>query len=124
MRRTIISLTICIGVASIVHADDEIKDYTGPFTTQVLYDMCSRSDRVSRNKCYMYIQGLIYGIKTQRVMREHGMDICLPEMAPEEARLRILNFIDGTTGGRPQNNKDGGNWMAFLGLSTGNLCSK
>ena len=43
---------------------------------------------------------------------------------PEAARLRILNFIDGITGGNPSNNKDGGDWMAFMGIATGNTCNK
>jgi hypothetical protein len=41
---------VCMGVASVIYAGDEIEDYTGPFTIQVLYNMCSRSDRVSRDK--------------------------------------------------------------------------
>ena len=42
-----------------------------------------------------------------------------PDMSPEIARLRILNFINGVTGGRPSNNKDGGDWMAFMGVAAG-----
>lgn len=72
----------------------------------------------------MYIQGLMYGLKMQRAMQEKGMPVCLPEMSPETARLRILGFINATTGGRPDSNKDGGDWMAFLGLAGGNICKK
>jgi hypothetical protein len=55
-------------------------------------------------------------------MQQNGMPVCLPETTPEEARLRILNFIDGVTGGNPPNNKDGGDWIAFTGVATGNIC--
>jgi hypothetical protein len=52
------------------------------------------------------------------------MAICLLAMDVETARLRILNFIDMTTGGNPDNNKDGGDWMAFMSLAAGNTCKK
>jgi hypothetical protein len=100
------------------------EDYTGPFTTQVFYTMCSRNDAISREKCYLYIQGLLYGITRARLMHERGLPVCLPEMTPETARLRILNFINGTTAGKPSNNKDGGDWMAFLGIAAGNTCKQ
>jgi hypothetical protein len=123
MRKTIAVLSVCLGVAPGARAD-EPKDYTGPFTTQVLYTMCSQNDASSREKCDLYIQGLLYGLTTQRSMQENGMPVCLPKMSPEAARVRILQFIDGTTGGRPSNNKDGGDWMAFMGAASGNICKK
>lgn len=122
MRKAIVTISLCVGLASAVRAADDIKDYVGPFPTEDFYTMCSQSNQ--RDMCLMYIQGLMYGLKTQRDMHEHGMPICLPEISSEEARVRILNFIDGTTGGNPQNNKDGGNWMAFMGLAAGNLCEQ
>jgi len=111
----------CAGLTSGAHA---AEDYRGPLTTQVLYTMCSQNDRVSREKCDLYIQGLIYGLTMQKSLTEHSLGVCLPEMTPEEARLRILKFIDGVTAGKPSNNKDGGNWIALMGLSAGNLCKK
>jgi len=50
------------------------------------------------------------------------MAICLPDMTPETARLRILQFIEAASGGKPSSNKDGGDWMAFMGLAAGNVC--
>ena len=76
----------------------------------------------SRDKCSAYLQGLIYGLNMQRTMQKQKMPVCLPEMTSRAARLRVLKFIDGATGGKPDNNKDGGDWMAFLGLSAGNIC--
>jgi len=55
-------------------------------------------------------------------MQQKGMGICLPDMTPETARLRILQFIEAATGGKPSSNKDGGDWMAFMGLAAGNVC--
>ena len=49
-------------------------------------------------------------------MQEKGVPICLPAMRPETARLRILELIHASTGGNPSNNKDGGEWMAFMAL--------
>jgi hypothetical protein len=103
---------------------DDAKDYTGPFTTQILYTMCSKNDAISRENCYLYIQGLMYGLNRQRSMQENGMPVCLPAMSPEAARLRIIKFIDGTTGGKPSNNRDGGDWMAFMGVAAGNICKQ
>jgi hypothetical protein len=126
-KRVLVSLiaTICFVATSVVAigAPDEIKDYTGPFTTQVLYSMCSQNDAISKAKCTLYIQGLLYGLNVQRSMQERGMPVCLPDMTEETARIRILQFINGVTGGHPSNNKDGGDWMAFMGVYTaGNLC--
>ncbi len=103
-------------------ADDDRRDYTGPFTTEFFYAMCSQNDISSREKCNFYLQGLLYGLTTQKSMQQKGMSICLPEMTPETARLRILQFIDAATGGDPSKNKDGGDWMAFMGLAAGNIC--
>jgi hypothetical protein len=124
LRKTIMTISLCLGLASGAQAANEAQDYVGPFTTQLLYSLCSRNTSTSRNTCYAYIQGLMYGLNTERSMQEKGMPVCLPEMSLETARLNILKFIDGTTGGRPGNNKDGGDWMAFLGLATGNICKK
>jgi hypothetical protein len=43
-------------------------------------------------------------------MQQNGTSVCLPEMTAEAARLRILQFIEATTGGNPSSNKDGGDW--------------
>ncbi|GLS38854.1 hypothetical protein GCM10010869_44510 [Mesorhizobium tianshanense] len=120
MRKTIVTISLCFGLVTAVRAANE--DYVGPFPTEGLYMMCSQSNQ--RDKCLMYIQGLMYGLRIQREMHEQGMPICVPEISSEEARVRILNFIDGATGGNPQTNKDGGDWMAFMGLAAGNVCGQ
>jgi hypothetical protein len=102
--------------------DDSTKDYAGPFTTAVLYALCSRNDATSREKCNLYLQGLLYGLRIQKSMQQKGTSVCLPEMSPETARLRILQLIDATTAGNPSNNKDDGDWMAFMGVAAGNIC--
>jgi hypothetical protein len=61
-------------------------------------------------------------LNVQKSMQQKGMGICLPDMTPETARLRILQFIEAATGGKPSSNKDGGDWMAFMGLAAGNVC--
>ena len=104
-------------------SDDAIKNYDGPFTTDVLYAMCSQTDTASREKCNLYLQGLLYGLTIQKSMQQKGTSVCLPEMTPETARQRILQFIDAATGGNPSRNKDGGDWMAFMGVATGNICT-
>jgi hypothetical protein len=123
MRKIITAFSLCLGVISSARADDP-QDYTGPFTTQVFYTMCSKNDVISREKCDLYLQGLIYGLNTQRSMQANGMPVCLPKITPEAARIRILQFIDGTTRGKPSDNKDGGDWMAFMGLAAGNVCKQ
>jgi hypothetical protein len=50
---------LIVPVWDAVRAADSVKDYTGPFTTQVLYQMCSQDNPVARGKCYMYIEGLM-----------------------------------------------------------------
>jgi len=107
---------------SSIQKQDDVNDYTGSFTTQALYTMCSANNPASREKCDLYIQGLLYGLNTGKSMQDKGMTFCLPPMTSEEARLRILGFINGTTSGNPSNNKDGGDWMAFMGLTAGNMC--
>ena len=57
------------------HARDNIKDYAGPFTTQDLYTMCSQNNVGSREKCHLYIQGLIYGLNTQKLMQDKKMPV-------------------------------------------------
>jgi len=101
---------------------NDVRDYTGPFTTEYLYAMCSQNDTASREKCNYYLQGLLYGLNIQKSMQQKGMAICLPDMTPEAARQRILQFIEAATGGKPSSNKDGGDWMAFMGLAAGNVC--
>jgi hypothetical protein len=108
--------------ANTAETDGGIKDYDGPFTTDVLYAMCSQTDTASREKCNLYLQGLLYGLTIEKSMQQKGTSICLPEMTPETARQRILQFIEAATGGNPSRNKDGGDWMAFMGLATGNIC--
>jgi Rap1a immunity proteins len=103
-------------------ANDDANDYAGPFSTEFLYAMCSQNDTASREKCDYYLQGLLYGLNVQRSMQKKGMAICLPDMTSETARRRILQFIEATTGGNPANNKDGGDWMAFMALAAGNTC--
>ena len=92
------------------------------FTTEYLYTMCSQNDTRSRERCTLYLQGLLYGLNTAKSMQQNGTSVCLPEMTAEAARLRILQFIEATTGGNPSSNKDGGDWMAFLGVAAGNIC--
>jgi hypothetical protein len=105
-------------------AGDDVKDYAGPFPTEALYALCSQNDSRARDKCDFYIQGLMSGMTNERRTQEKGLSICLPEMSAEAARLRIINCIDGITEGHPAKNKDGGDWMAFLCLATGNTCKK
>jgi hypothetical protein len=123
----VVSLTFWTSPATTGWAQDNppptegFKDYTGPFPTKALYAMCSRNDRASRDKCNMYIQGLMYGLNVSHAMEEK-LKVCLPDMTIEVARLRVLQFIDVTTNGKPEANKDSGDWIAFLGLASGNVC--
>jgi hypothetical protein len=103
-------------------SNDDPQDYTGPFSTEFLYAMCSQSDTASREKCNYYLKGLLYGLTMQRSMQQKGRAICLPDLTTEAARRRILQFIEAATAGNPANNKDGGDWMALMGLAAGNLC--
>ncbi len=123
MFRTIAILAISFGFAAAARAE-EPADYKGPFPTSALYEMCSKSDQVSREKCAAYLQGMIYGVRIQKQMSDKGMAVCLPEVAAEQARKRVTGFIDQVTGGHPSNNKDGGDWIAFMALAEGNLCKK
>jgi len=114
---------ICVCVLTVTAtAADEPKDYVGPFPTTALYRMCS--EPASRDKCRAYLQGLMYGLNAQKSMQERGSPVCLPDMTPEEARLRVVQFVDVTTGRKPATNKDSGDWVAFLALASGNLCKK
>jgi hypothetical protein len=118
-----ISAAICAAVAAgAAAADDPPKDYVGPFPTQALYRMCA--EPASREKCRAYLQGLMYGINAQKSMTDRGAPVCLPDMTPEDARTRLVQFIDVTTGGKPSSNKDSGDWIAFIALASGNLCKK
>jgi len=122
VRNLLVGFAVCVAATG-VRAQSP-ADYVGPFTTQALYTMCSENDAVSREKCDLYLQGLLYGLNTARSMQEHGTPVCLPKMRPEEARARVLQLIDATTGRNPSTNKDGGDWMAFMGVASGNLCKK
>ncbi len=124
MRATILTLCVCLGLAGAARAASDPRDYTGPFTTQVLYTMCSQNNPAARANCELYIQGLMNGLRMQRAMQEKGMPVCLPDMSVEAARQRIIGFITTTTAGKPESNKAGGDWMAFLGLASGNFCKK
>jgi hypothetical protein len=118
-----ISAAICAAVAAgAAAADDQPKDYVGPFPTTALYRMCS--DPGSRDKCRAYLQGLVYGITAQKSMTDRGAPVCLPDLTPEDARARVVQFIDATMGGKPSTNKDSGDWIAFIALASGNMCKK
>jgi Ssp1 endopeptidase immunity protein Rap1a len=84
-------------------ADAEMPaDYRGPFPTSALYEMCSKSDQPSREKCRMYLQGLMAGIRLQRQVAGQRMPVCLPsDITSDKARRIITRFIDESTGGRP-----------------------
>src|ERR1700694_593842 len=112
MHKAIVAFNLCVILSSGAFAAEGFTDYTGPFTTKVFYTMCSRDDRISRDKCDMYIQGLMYGLNVSRSIRGK-LQVCLPNMSTEVARVLILQFIQGTTGGKPETNGDGGDWMAF-----------
>jgi len=122
MGKTISALSIWLGLTSIAYAKG--ADYNGPFTTQVLYDLCSHTDNISRAKCDMYVQGIVYGLTIERSVEDQGMQICVPNIDSEAARVLILKFIGGATGGNPSANKDGGDWMAFMALAAGHVCKK
>jgi hypothetical protein len=123
MCKKILALSVCLWLISGAPGQaTEVEDYKGTFSTQALYDLCSRNDSVSKDKCAIYIQGLMYGLIVGRNSQTNSMPICLPKMDVETARDRILKFIDGVTEGHPSNNKDGGDWMAFMAVAAGNLC--
>lgn len=122
MRKALYFLGILVGLGSAVQAANE--DYSGPFTTQALYNLCSSADKAKRDNCNIYIQGLIYGIHVERLSEEVGMPNCLPEITTDTARKQILDFINAVTDGRPDRNKDGGNWVASMALTQGHLCKK
>jgi hypothetical protein len=102
----------------------EPEDYKGNFSTQALYDLCSTNDSASKEKCEIYIQGLMYGLMSGRVVLHGSLSICVPKMDIETARRRILEFVDGVTEHHPSNNKDGGDWIALMALAAGNVCKK
>ena len=122
MRKAIwagICLAAVVGSTGIA---EEPTDYVGPFPTTALYRMCS--DPASRDKCRAYLQGLMYGLSAQKSMSDRDAPVCLPDITPEAARVRVLQFIDTTTHGKPSSNKDSGDWVAFLAVASGNLCKK
>jgi hypothetical protein len=123
MLRAIVILCLSLGLA-VPAVAGEVADYKGPFPTTALYDMCSKNDQASREKCGLYLQGLIYGLRIQREMTGKGMAVCLPEITPEQARAEVIAFIDQVTGRRPADNKDGGDWIALMALASGRLCDK
>ena len=122
MCRVVVAIGIYVGLASAALAEAAPKDYVGPFPTEKLYAMCS--DARQRDKCLIYLQGLMSGLRIQKSLSDQGSAICLPEMSPEEARIRILQLIDKATAGKPQDNKDGGDWIAVMGIAAGNLCKQ
>jgi succinate dehydrogenase/fumarate reductase-like Fe-S protein len=120
-KATAACICLCV-LTGVPAAAQEQKDYAGPFPTPALYRMCS--DPASRDKCRAYLQGLMYGLNAQKSMYDRGSPVCLPDITPEAARIRLLQFIDTTTRGKPSSNKDSGDWVAFLALAAGNLCKK
>jgi hypothetical protein len=121
MLKAISTFCLCLAATSGACVAQGSRDYTGPFTTKALYVMCSSSNKIERDKCNFYLQGLMYGLKMARF--DGGkLQVCLPEMNTEAARLRIVQFINATTGGKPETNGDSGDWVAFMGLAAGNLC--
>lgn len=122
IRKVTMAISLFLALPSTVQAADDWEEYSGPFPTEALYNMCSQSEQL--DKCLLYIQGLMYGINIQKTMIDKEMTVCLPDISPEEARVRMLKFILGTTKGNPKNNKDPGDWMAFMSLAAGNHCPK
>jgi hypothetical protein len=68
-------------------------DYTGPFTTQTLYTMCSQ--KKTRDKCLAYIQGLEYGIAISKSMAEKSPSLrfCPPRMTRYCRQFRALRAL-------------------------------
>src|SRR5690242_4912305 len=122
MRKAVWAGICLAAVLGRTGAAEEPKDYVGPFPTPALYRMCS--DPASRDKCRAYLQGLIYGINVQKSMTDRSAPVCLPDITPEAAQVRLLQFIDAMTQGKPSSNKDSGDWVAFIALASGNLCKK
>lgn len=118
MAKALWVFCLCILLTKPAGAAEGFVDYTGPFTTKVFYDLCSRSDAASKEKCGLYIQGLTYGVQAA-VSLQKRLKLCPPDISTEAARAQILKFIAGATGGRPETNADGGDWMAFMGLVAG-----
>jgi hypothetical protein len=101
MRAISSAMALSIAWTATAAAAEQFKEYTGPFPTKALYALCSDKSPAAREKCSFYLQGLMYGIKTQRGMHERDVPVCLPDLSIEAARQRILGFIDTTTGGKP-----------------------
>lgn len=118
MARAFWTICLCVALIKPATAAEGFVDYTGPFTTKVFYTLCSRTDQASREKCDLYIQGLMYGVRITLSMRDK-LKLCPPDISAEAARIQILQFIAGATGGKPETNADGGNWTAFMGLVAG-----
>ena len=46
------------------------------------------------------------------------MTVCLPDdLTTKAARINLLAFINSITQGNPSDNKDGGDWVAYLSLA-------
>jgi hypothetical protein len=125
---TLVLGTAIIGFAPMpAHA---VEDYKGPFSTQALYTMCASKNPALREKCNLYLQGLMYGLRVQIVMKDDGMLVCLPDnMTTELARQNLIDFINSITHGNPSSNGDSGDWVAYMSLESGgsltgghNLC--
>jgi len=124
IRRSLLVIIGSVLLSSAPAKAREPDDYKGAFSTQVLYDLCSRKDDASKDKCMLYIQGLLSGLTVGRLVLSKSLAICVPKMDIENARQRILDFIDRVTDHHPANNRDGGDWMAFLALSEGHVCKR
>jgi hypothetical protein len=122
IRNAALSMALCVGLTpTSVRAEDKIPDYVGSFTTEVLYKLCTQESQEARQKCDLYLQGLLSGLDISKTMQVNNMQLCLPKMTSEDARVKVVSFINGITGGRPSSNKDGGDWMAFMGVSVGHM---
>ena len=60
VRNLLLGFAACVAAAPGVHAEGA-PDYVGPFTTKALYTMCSENEAGSREKCELYLQGLLNG---------------------------------------------------------------
>ena len=130
MRKFALTLMLSAAlVMPMLPAFAEVDDYKGPFSTQVLYTMCSSKSPVLRDKCNMYLQGLMYGLRIQATTRSAGddkvdMTVCLPdELTTETARVDLIKFINFLTNGTRSGNRDSGDWIAYMSLGNGNICA-
>jgi hypothetical protein len=92
----------------------------GPFTTEFLYAMCSQNDTVSREKCDYYLQGLLYGLNVQKSMQQKAWNLSPGNDSGNGAAAHPAIHRGGDWRQAIQH-KDGGDWMAFMGLAAGNV---